>query len=119
MREGEEHKTAFQTHQGHYEFKVMSYGLTRAPATFQNEMNSILAPFLRKFVLVFIDDILIYTSTFEQHQEHIAMVFQVLHQHELKVKRSKCMFAQRQLKYLGHIISSEGVATDPKNVLAV
>lgn len=119
MQEGEEPKTAFQTHEGHYELKVMSYGLAGAPATFQNAMNSILAPFLCKFVVVFIDDILIYSSTLETHREHLEAVFRVLHHHELKVKRSKCMFARQQLKYLGHIISSDGVCTDPKNVLVV
>jgi hypothetical protein len=116
---GEEHKTAFQSHQGHYEFMVMPYGLTGAPATFQNAMNKIFAPLLRRCVLVFIDDILIYNATLEEHQEHLKAVFQLLAEHQLKVKRSKCTFAQPRLKYLGHIISAEGVATDPKSIEAV
>ena len=119
MAEGEEHKTAFQTHQGHYEFKVMPYGLTGAPATFQNAMNVILAPLLRKSVLVFIDDILIYSRTLAEHREHLQAVFHLLAQHELKVKRTKCTFSQPQLKYLGHIIPAAGVSTDPKNSEAV
>ena len=108
MAEGEEHKTAFQTHQGHYEFRVMPYGLTGAPATFQNAMNTILAPLLRRCVLVFIDDILVYSKTLEEHKEHVRAVFVLLEQHQLKVKRSKCTFAQQQLKYLGHVISAAG-----------
>lgn len=119
MAEGEEHKTAFQTHQGHYEFRVMPYGLTGAPATFQNAMNTIFAPLLRKCVLVFIDDILIYSPTLEQHQVDLKAVLELLAQHQLKVKRSKCTFAQPQLKYLGHIISANGVATDSKSIEAV
>jgi hypothetical protein len=119
MAEGEEYKTAFQTHQGHYEFMVMPYGLTGAPATFQNAMNKIFAKLLRRCVLVFIDDILVYSSTLEEHQEHLRAVFEILATHKLKVKRSKCTFAQTKLKYLGHIISASGVATDPKNLEAV
>jgi hypothetical protein len=98
---------------------VMSYGLTGAPATFQNAMNKIFAPLLRRCVLVFIDDILIYSATLEEHQGHLKAVFQLLAEHQLKVKRSKCTFAQPRLKYLGHIISVEGVATDPKSIEAV
>lgn len=97
----------------------MPYGLTGAPATFQNAMNTIFAPLLRKCVLVFIDDILIYSPTLEQHQLDVKAVFDLLTQHQLKVKRSKCAFAQPQLKYLGHIISASGVATDPKSLEAV
>lgn len=119
MAVGEEFKTAFQTHQGHYEFRVMPYGLTGAPATFQNAMNTIFQHLLRRCVLVFIDDILIYSNTLEEHQKHLEEVFQLLAKHQLKVKQSKCAFAQQKLKYLGHIISVDGVATDPKSIEAV
>jgi hypothetical protein len=119
MAEGEEHKTVFQTHQGHYEYKVMPYGLTGAPATFQNALNTIFAPLLRKYVLVFIDDILIYSKTLEEHQEHLQAMFQLLQDHQLKVKQSKCAFVQPQLKYLGHIILAAGMATDPSSLEAV
>jgi hypothetical protein len=119
LAEGEEFKIAFQTHQGHYEFLVMPYGLTGAPATFQNAMNKIFAPLLRRCVLVFLDDILIYSSTLDEHENRLKQVFQHLATHNLKVKHSKCVFAQPQLKYLGHTISASGVSTDPKNLEAV
>jgi hypothetical protein len=77
-------------------------------------MNTIFAPLLRRCVLVFIDDILVYSRTLEEHQEHLCQVFQLLATHQLKVKRSKCAFAQPQLKYLGHIISATGVYRSQK-----
>jgi hypothetical protein len=109
-------KTAFQTHNGHYEYQVMPYGVTSGPATFQHEMNTVLAPILRKFVVVFIDDILIYSRTCAEHLHHIKEVFALLHKHQFKVKLSKCSFAKRELAYLGHVISAQGVATDPTKV---
>ncbi|RLN36021.1 polyprotein [Panicum miliaceum] len=119
LKPGEEYKTAFRTHMGHYELKVMSYGLTGGPATFQSTMNTILAPLLRKGVLVFIDDILIYSATLEEHEKLLQQVFDILRQHQFKIKRSKCTFARKEITYLGHIVSGCGVATDPKNVTAV
>jgi hypothetical protein len=113
MQEKDEYKTAFKTHQGHYQFKVMPFGLTNAPATFQCIMNEVLAPFLRKFVMVFLDDILVYSHTLEEHLKHLALVLQKLRDHKLYMKATKCSFAQSQLEYLGHIISVDGVATDP------
>lgn len=104
-------KTAFQTHNGHYEYRVMPYGVTGGPATFQLTMNSILAPLLRKCVVVFIDDILVYSTNWRDHLEHIRAVFNILDKHQFKVNLSKCSFAQTNLHYLGHIISQEGVAT--------
>jgi hypothetical protein len=119
MKPEDECKTAFKTHHGHYEFRVMSFGLTGAPATFQNTMNTMLAPVLRKGVLVFIDDILIYSKDLPEHARLLCQVLELLHAHELKVKRNKCTFARQQLVYLGHVISVEGVSTDPKNITAV
>jgi hypothetical protein len=96
----------------------MSFGLCNAPATFQALMNDILRVFLRRFVLVFFDDILIYSSTWADHLRHLRAVL-VLRQHRLFVKRSKCAFGVDSISYLGHIISAAGVAMDPAKVQAV
>ncbi|CAO2166027.1 unnamed protein product [Urochloa humidicola] len=119
LKAGEEYKTAFQTHSGHYEFRVMAFGLSGGLDTFQKAMNTTLHPLLRKCVLVFFDDILIYSKTFEEHLVHIKLVLQLLSRDQWKVKLSKCTFAQRQVAYLGHVISQQGVATDPSKVMAV
>lgn len=115
----EEFKTAFQTHFGQYKFRVMPFGLTGAPGTFPETMNSTLAPLLHKFVLVFFDDILIYSRSYAEHVYHLKQVFDLHRAHQWKLKKSKCAFAQRQISYLGHIISGEGVAIDPDKVTAV
>lgn len=94
----------------------MPYGVTGGPTTFQGIMNFVLAPFLRKLVVVFIDDLLIYSATWQEHVQHIEAVFQALQQHQLHVKLSKCSFAKQELSYLGHVISSSGVSTDPKKI---
>ena len=116
MKAGEEFKTAFQTHFGHFEFRVMSFGLCGAPASFQGAMNCTLKPLLRKCVLVFFDDILVYSHSFDQHLVHLREVLQLLSQDHWCVKLSKCSFAQRQISYLGHIISAEGISTDSRKV---
>jgi len=119
MATGDEYKTAFKTHQGLYEFLVMPFGLTNAPATFQSLMNLIFASLLRRGVLVFMDDILIYSRTLEEHVRLLQQVFQILDNHQFLNKRSKCLFAQSFVEYLGHVISAAGVATDPTKVDAV
>ncbi|XP_061370333.1 uncharacterized protein LOC133313043 [Gastrolobium bilobum] len=112
-------KTAFRTHQGHYEFLVMPFGLTNAPATFQATMNLLLQPFLRKFVAVFFDDILIYSSSLEQHLEHLKLVLTCLKENQFLVKRSKCAFAQTEVEYLGHVVSRQGVSMDSNKIQAM
>ena len=119
MCPADEHKTAFKTHHGHFQFRVMPFGLTNAPATFQCMMNDILQPFLRKFVLVFLDDILIYSPTWETHLDHLRKVLEQLRAHQFYLKTSKCSFAQTEIEYLGHVISQQGVATDPTKTSAM
>jgi hypothetical protein len=103
----DEHKTAFQTHLGHYEFRVMAFGLTGAPGTFQGAMNCTLAPGLRKFVFVFFDDILIYSRSLAEHIDHLRQVLAWLRRDSWKLKMSKCSFAQRSVAYLEHVLSAE------------
>jgi len=116
---GDEKKTTFKTHHSLYEFLVMSFGLTNAPATFQAAMNSIFAPLMRNGVLVFMDDILIYSPSLDSHATLLQQVFQILQDYHFFLKMSKCEFAKNELEYLGHTISSAGVATEHSKVQAV
>lgn len=117
--EQDEYKTSFKTHNGHYQFKVMPFGLATAPGTFQCVMNFILAPHNRKFVLVFMDDILVFSKSWLEHLEHLSIMLSTLREHQLYANLSKCSFAQTKLEYLGHIISNKGVATDPAKTEAM
>jgi hypothetical protein len=107
-------KTTFCTHEGLFEFLVMPFGLTNASVTFQALLNDVLRPFLRRFVLVFFDDILIYSKTWSEHLGHVRMVLQARHNNRLFVKKSKCPFGTRSVAYLGHVITADGVAMDDR-----
>jgi len=112
-------KTAFRTPFGHFEFKVLCFGLTNAPATFQSVMNRVLDPFIGKFVLVYMDDILIYSKNASDHAEHVRLVLEKLIQHKFYAKRTKCEFVRRELAFSGHVVSAEGIKVDPKKVAIV
>ncbi|WVZ97285.1 hypothetical protein U9M48_042834 [Paspalum notatum var. saurae] len=112
-------KTAFITRFGLYEYTVLSFGLTNAPAYFMNLMNKVFMEYLDKFVVVFIDDILIYSKTEEEHEEHLRLVLQKLREHKLYAKLSKCEFWLDQVPFLGHIVSKGGIMVDPSKISSV
>ena len=112
-------KTAFRTPFGHFQFKVLIEGLTNAPATFQTVMNSIFAPYLRQFVVVYLDDILIYSKTEAEHQAHLQLVLEILRREKFYAAKAKSRFCQTEIRYLGHIVSAKGIQPDPQKVEAV
>ena len=112
-------KTVFRTRYGHYEFLVMPFGLTNAPAVFMALMNKVFQPYLDKFVIVFIDDILVYSRDEEEHANHLRLVLQTLREKQLYAKFNKCEFWLDQVVFLGHIVSGEGIKVDPKKIEAV
>ncbi|WVZ75520.1 hypothetical protein U9M48_023565 [Paspalum notatum var. saurae] len=112
-------KTAFTNKYGLYEYTVMSFGLTNAPAYFMQLMNSVFMDYLDNFVVVFIDDILIYSKTEAEHEEHLRLVLQRLREHKLYAKFSKCEFWIDEVRFLGHVVSKGGIAVDPSKVSAV
>jgi hypothetical protein len=109
-------KTAFTTRYGLYEYTVMSFWLTNAPAYFMYLMNKVFMEYLDKFVVVFIEDILIYSKTEEEHKEHLRLVLQKLREHQLYAKFSKCDFWLKEVSFLGHIITDGGILVDPAKV---
>ena len=109
------HKKTFRTRYGHYEFVVVPFGLTNAAATFMCLMNSVFSKYMDTFVLVFLDYILIYSK----NEEHLRMALQLLRDHKLYAKLSKCDFYKDMIHYLGHIISDEGISVDPQKIEAI
>ncbi|GKC51654.1 putative reverse transcriptase domain-containing protein, partial [Tanacetum coccineum] len=110
---------AFRTRYGHYEFQVMPFGLTNAPAVFMDLMNQVCKPYLDKFVIVFIDDILIYSKSKEEHEEHLKLILELLKKEELYAKFSKCDFWLSKVQFLGHVIDSEGIHVDPAKIESI
>jgi len=119
VREKDIPKTAFRTRYGHFEFLVMSFGLTNAPAVFMDLMNSLFRPFLDLFVIVFIDDILVYSRSEDEHADHLRAVLQTLRDRKLYAKFSKCEFWLKSVAFLGHIVSDEGIKVDTQKIEAV
>ncbi|KAD2805507.1 hypothetical protein E3N88_38884 [Mikania micrantha] len=119
IREEDVSKSAFRTRYGHYEFLVMPFGLTNAPAVFMDLMNRVFHEFLDKFVIVFIDDILVYSKSKEDHEEHLRKVLETLRQKKLYAKFSKCDFWLNQVAFLGHVVSAEGIMMDPAKIEAI
>ena len=109
-------KTSFRTRYRNCEFVVMPFGLKNAPTNFMFMMSSIFSKYLDKFVLFFIDDILVYFKNKEEHEEHLRIVLRVLREHQLYAKFSKCYFYKTQIQYLGHIISKEGIAARTRKI---
>ena len=119
MKERDIEKIAFCTQHGHNEFLVMPFSLTNTPSTFQSLMNDVVKEVLRKFVLVFFDDILVYSPTHEEHWNHLERVFEILHANQLVVKKEKCSLAKEEVRYLRHIIGIGGVKADPEKIEAM
>ncbi|GJS72149.1 putative reverse transcriptase domain-containing protein [Tanacetum coccineum] len=119
VREEDILKTAFRTRYGHYEFQVMPFGLTNTPAVFMDLMNRVCKPYLDKFVIVFIDDILIYSKNKQEHEEHLKLILELLKKEELYAKFSKCEFWIPKVQFLGHVIDSQGIHVDPAKIESI
>jgi hypothetical protein len=119
VRDEDVHKTAFRTHEGHYEFLVMPFRLTNAPATFQSTMNQIFKPYLCRFMLVFFLTMYGIQSQWDDHVMHLDMVLKVLQEQQFVANRKKCSFGGQQVECLGHVISEQGVSVDPANIASI
>ena len=119
VREIDIPKTTFRTRYGHFEFMVMPFGLTNVPAAFMDLMHRVFQSYLDQFVVVFVDDILIYSQLEWEHEYHLRIVLQLLRDHQLYAKFSKCEFWLTEVKFLGHVVSASGVSVDPEKVEVV
>ena len=119
VKEGDVPKTAFRTRYGHYEFLVMPFGLTNAPAAFMDLMNRVFRPYVDQFVVVFIVDILVYSKDAQEHEQHLRIVLETLREKKLYAKLSKCDFWLKEVSFLGHIVSAEGIRVGPAKIEAV
>jgi hypothetical protein len=119
ISEEDTHKTAFRTRYGHYEFMVMPFGLTNAPAVFMRLMNDVFRPLLDKCVIVFLDDILVFSRTHREHEQHLRSVFDLLRKHQLYAKLSKCQFGSSEVEFLGHVIGADGIKPMQDKVAAI
>ncbi|GKD11452.1 putative reverse transcriptase domain-containing protein [Tanacetum coccineum] len=119
VREEDIPKTAFKTRYGHYKFQVMSFGLTNAPAVFMDLMNRVCKPYLDKFMIVFIDDILIYSKSKQEHEEHLKLILELIKKVELYAKFSKCEFLIPKVQFLGHVINSHDIYVNPAKIESI
>ncbi|KAM9925286.1 hypothetical protein OXX59_003971, partial [Metschnikowia pulcherrima] len=119
VRDSDVFKTAFVTPYGQYAWRVMPFGLTNAPATFQHLMNDIFRPILNRTVVIYLDDILVFSKTTEEHRAHLRQVLQILREHQLVAKAKKCFFFQKELQFLGHVLSGDGIRPNPDKVQTV
>ena len=119
VREADIPKTAFRMWYGHFEFTVMPFGLTNAPVAFMDLMHRVFQPYLDQFVVVFVDEILIYSQPEEEHEDHLWIVLQALKDHRLYAKFSKCEFWLTEVRFLGHVVSTSDVSVDSEKVEAV
>ena len=116
IKDADVNKMAFRTRYGHYEFLIMSFRLINAPAAFMDLMNRVFRPFIHRFVGVFINDILVYSKDREDHDTHLRVVLETLRKEELHANLSKCKFWLREVSFLGHIVSEEGIRVDPRKI---
>ena len=119
MKDVDVSKTALRTRYGHYEFLVMAFGLTNAPTSFMDLMNRVFQPYVDQFVVVFIDDILVYSKDEREHEQHLRIVIETLREKKLYAKLSKCDFWLKEVSFLGHIVSVEGIRVDLIKIVAV
>ena len=119
IRETDIPKTTFRTRYGHYEFLLMPFGLTNAPTAFMDLMNRVFHPYLDQFIIVFIDDILVYSKNVDEHVTHLRIILQTLRDRELYAKFFKCEFWLNEIVFLGHVISGAGIFVDFKKIKAI